>query len=41
MSYSNPVRQSLFNYEDALNGGKEKAETAAKHLLRICPGLVC
>lgn len=40
VSYSNPVRQSLFNYEDALNGGKDKAETAAKQLLCICPGLV-
>lgn len=40
VSYSNPVRQSLFTYEDALNGGKDKAVTAAKRVNEICPGLV-
>lgn len=34
------MRQSLFTYEDALNGGKDKAETAAKRVNEICPGLV-
>jgi ubiquitin-like modifier-activating enzyme ATG7 len=29
VSYSNPVRQSLFEFEDTLKGGKPKAETAA------------
>lgn len=36
VSYSNPVRQNLFRHEDALNGG-QKAETAAKRILEICP----
>lgn len=29
VSYSNPVRQSLYDYEDTIKGGKPKAETAA------------
>lgn len=29
VSYSNPVRQTLYEYEDTINGGKPKAETAA------------
>lgn len=41
VSYSNPVRQSLFTFADALNGGKEKAVTAAKRVNDICPHLVC
>lgn len=40
VSYSNPVRQSLFTFEDALNGGKEKAVTAARRVNDICPDLV-
>lgn len=40
VSRSNPVRQSLFKYEDALNGGKEKAKTAAERLKEISPGIV-
>lgn len=40
VSRSNPVRQSLFKYEDALNGGKEKAITAANRLKEISPGIV-
>jgi ubiquitin-like modifier-activating enzyme ATG7 len=32
VSYSNPVRQSLFDYEDSLNGGKLKALAAAEKL---------
>lgn len=39
VSFSNPVRQSLFTYEDCLNGGVPKAETAAKALQRIFPGV--
>ena len=40
VSHSNPVRQSLFTYEDAINGGKPKAECAAKNLSTIQPGIV-
>ncbi|KAI0214927.1 Ubiquitin-like modifier-activating enzyme ATG7 [Lamellibrachia satsuma] len=39
ISYSNPVRQSLFLFEDSLNGGKPKAQTAAEALRRIFPGV--
>lgn len=39
VSYSNPVRQSLFRYDDAVNR-REKAKTAAERLLEICPGIV-
>lgn len=37
VSFSNPVRQPLFNYEDCLNGGSSKAETAAANLTKIFP----
>lgn len=37
VSFSNPVRQPLFNYDDCLNGGLPKAETAAKNLQKIFP----
>lgn len=37
VSFSNPVRQPLFNYEDCLNGGGSKAETAAQNLKCIFP----
>ena len=40
VSYSNPVRQSLFIFEDSLNGGKAKAVAAAQALKRIFPGIV-
>lgn len=40
VSYSNPVRQTLFNFEDCLNGGKHKANAAAESLKRIFPGVV-
>lgn len=40
VSFSNPVRQNLFNFNDTLNGGCHKATTAAKRLAEICPGLV-
>lgn len=37
VSYSNPVRQTLYEYEDTINGGKPKAETAALRLKKIYP----
>ena len=40
VSYSNPARQSLFEFKDCANGGKPKAETAAEHLKKIFPGVV-
>ena len=40
MSYSNPARQSLFQFADCANGGKPKAETAAEQLKKIFPGVV-
>ncbi|EGD83225.1 hypothetical protein PTSG_03857 [Salpingoeca rosetta] len=39
VSFSNPVRQSLFQFEDCLDGGKPKAETAALRLRQIFPGV--
>ncbi|PSC74928.1 ubiquitin-like modifier-activating enzyme ATG7 [Micractinium conductrix] len=38
VAYSNPVRQSLFNFEDCLEGGRPKAAAAAEALQRIFPG---
>lgn len=40
ISYSNPVRQSLFYFEDCLDGGKFKAEAAAESLKKIFPNVV-
>jgi molybdopterin/thiamine biosynthesis adenylyltransferase len=40
VSYSNPVRQSLFTYKDSLNGGRPKSEAAADALRAIFPGVV-
>lgn len=40
VSFSNPVRQPLFEFEDCLDGGKPKAECAAASLKRIYPGIV-
>jgi ubiquitin-like modifier-activating enzyme ATG7 len=37
VSYSNPVRQSLYTFEDCLDGGKPKAMAAAEALHRIFP----
>ena len=37
VSFSNPPRQSLFTFEDCLNGGKNKAEAAGAELKRVCP----
>ncbi|XP_066283874.1 ubiquitin-like modifier-activating enzyme ATG7 [Branchiostoma lanceolatum] len=39
VSFSNPVRQSLFEFEDCLQGGRSKAEAAAEKLKRIFPGV--
>ena len=39
VSYSNPVRQSLFTHEDCLDGGRPKAVAAAEALQRIFPGV--
>ncbi|EGR34322.1 hypothetical protein IMG5_016380 [Ichthyophthirius multifiliis] len=39
VSYSNPVRQSLYDFEDSINGGKPKAQTAAEKLKKIFPGI--
>ncbi|XP_031635695.1 ubiquitin-like modifier-activating enzyme ATG7 [Contarinia nasturtii] len=39
VSFSNPVRQSLFTYKDA-EGKKEKAKTAAFRVNEIHPGIV-
>ena len=40
VSFSNPVRQPLFEFEDSLHGGKPKAQAAAAALKRIYPGVV-
>jgi hypothetical protein len=40
VSYSNPVRQSLFTYKDSLNSGRPKSEAAADALKAIFPGVV-
>ena len=39
VSFSNPVRQPLFEFEDCLGGGKPKAECAAERLKKIYPGV--
>jgi ubiquitin-like modifier-activating enzyme ATG7 len=39
VSYSNPVRQTLFDYEDSINGGRPKAEVAAEKLKKIFPDI--
>lgn len=37
VSYSNPTRQVLYNYQDCLSGGRKKAEAAAENLKHILP----
>lgn len=39
VSFSNPVRQPLFNFEDCLAGGTNKAHCAAEALKKIYPGV--
>lgn len=39
VSFSNPVRQPLFEFEDCLDGGKPKAQCAADRLKKIYPGI--
>lgn len=39
VSFSNPVRQPLFVYDDCLNGGAPKAIRAAEALKQIYPGV--
>ncbi|GBG63923.1 hypothetical protein CBR_g39927 [Chara braunii] len=39
VSMSNPLRQSLYELEDCLGGGKPKALAAAERLQRIFPGV--
>jgi len=40
VSFSNPVRQPLFEFEDCMDGGKIKAVCAADRLKKIFPGVV-
>lgn len=39
VSYSNPVRQSLYRHQDAIGGGKKKALIAAERIKEIRPGM--
>lgn len=39
VSFSNPVRQSLYTYEDCLDGGAIKATAAAESLQKIFPNV--
>ena len=39
VSFSNPVRQPLFEFTDCLHGGTGKAETAAASLKKVFPGI--
>ena len=39
VSYSNPVRQSLFTFEDCLNGGRDKATAASEAMKKIFPAV--
>ena len=39
VSFSNPVRQPLFNFKDCLDGGAKKAYRAAEALTEIYPGV--
>ncbi|KAM8930759.1 ubiquitin-like modifier-activating enzyme ATG7 [Pelodytes ibericus] len=40
ISYSNPVRQPLYEFEDCLGGGTSKALAAAAKLQKIFPGVI-
>lgn len=39
VSFSNPVRQPLFDFKDCLSGGAKKAHRAAEALKEIYPGV--
>uniref|UniRef100_A0AAY4DCL5 Ubiquitin-like modifier-activating enzyme ATG7 n=1 Tax=Denticeps clupeoides TaxID=299321 RepID=A0AAY4DCL5_9TELE len=39
ISYSNPVRQPLYEFEDCLTGGKSKALAAVERMRKIFPGV--
>ncbi|TPX68561.1 hypothetical protein SpCBS45565_g03085 [Spizellomyces sp. 'palustris'] len=39
VSFSNPVRQPLFTFEDSLDGGRPKAVVAAENLRKVFPGV--
>ena len=39
VAFSNPVRQSLYRFEDCLEGGAPKAESAAAALRAIFPSV--
>jgi ubiquitin-like modifier-activating enzyme ATG7 len=39
VSFSNPVRQPLFDFKDCIEGGRKKAERAAEALSDIYPGV--
>ncbi|KAG2471100.1 ATG7 enzyme, partial [Polypterus senegalus] len=39
ISYSNPVRQPLYEFEDCIGGGKSKALAAVERLRKIFPGV--
>ncbi|KAI8816302.1 uncharacterized protein EV422DRAFT_546234 [Fimicolochytrium jonesii] len=39
VSFSNPVRQPLFEFADCLDGGKTKAVAAADNLKKVFPGV--
>ncbi|KAE8375805.1 hypothetical protein BDV26DRAFT_283181 [Aspergillus bertholletiae] len=39
VSFSNPVRQPLFNFKDCLEGGAQKAHRASQALSEIYPGV--
>ncbi|KAL9611970.1 MAG: hypothetical protein Q9167_003410 [Letrouitia subvulpina] len=40
VSFSNPVRQPLFNFNDCLSGGAKKAHRASEALKEIYPGVI-
>jgi len=40
VAFSNPVRQSLFSFQDCLGGGRPKAEAAAEALRGVFPSVV-
>ena len=39
VAFSNPVRQSLYEFKDCLEGGLPKAEAAAQALRRVFPSV--